>query len=499
MTLFCVGDTDQLLYRFSGAKPELLTGELEQWLPDINTIKLEINYRSTDEIIASSQQLIAHNYSDLGGPYSQEFMKDATGIKGQGKPIQFQMYETAEEEAMATSATISELIQVGYSPGDFFIGTRTRAQLGYLEGALVRARIPFINITGGSFWQSKHVADVIAYLRLAYDTKNKKALERVYNIPSASHVYGWSDKCKNCKGGKNKSQCQKCKGTGLSGIFSIGDYCAFRGLGKEFLAKISYDFDKIDKVLFGKDGWRYQTKAKDYEKLGPTKAQDLQEFVWMLKQSLDQADNVGQIIRVIIDDCYEKYLKYNGMDDEGLANAKLEDLATVEELAGKYIDVDKFLDYTDETVEAAQDVKDKNWDGYVILSTNHKLKGLERKIVFGLGWCEGVNTKTGDSVGLLPHTFSLAPPPNFGVLPSGSQSLVSDERSNGYVNISRAIERCYLSGIRNYRNYVMWPSRFISEMGLEEVIEEDLLTEEDFRGAQEQAIKEQLEDSGEIE
>jgi len=49
MTLFCVGDTDQLLYRFQGAKPELLTGELEQWLPNIETIKLETNYRSHQE------------------------------------------------------------------------------------------------------------------------------------------------------------------------------------------------------------------------------------------------------------------------------------------------------------------------------------------------------------------------------------------------------------------------------------------------------------------
>lgn len=499
-SFFSVLDPDQTLFRFAGSRPELMTFEIDEKLPDIETIKLEVNYRSQDEIIAKSQQLIAHNYSDLGGPYPQEFIKQASGIKGPGEQLQFQMYENADEEAMATTVTILELIQSGYEPGDFFIGARTRAQLGYLEGALVRTKIPFINITGGSFWQSKHVADVVAYLRLANDTKDKSALERVYNIPSANHVYTWDDKCKNCKGNKReKGQCGQCKGTGLSGIFNIGDYCAFRGLGKEFLAKINYDFDKIDKVLFGKDGWRYQTKAKDYDKLGPTKAQDLQEFVWMLRQSLDQAENVGQIIRVIIDDCYEKYLRYNGMDDEGLANAKLEDLATVEELASKYTDVDKFLSYVDEMVEAAEKAKNKDWRDYVVLSTVHRLKGLERPIVFGLGWCEGKNISTGEPVGLLPHTFSLTPPPNFGVLPSGSQSPVEDERCIAFVCVSRAIKRVYLSGIRNYRNYVMWPSRFVSEIGLEEEKEENLLTEEDFRGAQEQAIKEQLEDSGEIE
>jgi predicted Zn-ribbon and HTH transcriptional regulator len=226
--------------------------------------------------------------------------------------------------------------------------------LGYVEGALVRAGIKFINITGGSFWQSRHVADVIGYLRLAHDTSNKEALEQVYNIPSASHQYAWDDaKCKKCKGTGismvtigTADDCPKCKGSGYEKPpkFKAGDYCPTRYLGKEFLAKISYNFNNIDKLLLSKNGWRYQTKEQDYSLYGPTKAQDLQEFVWGLKGVLDQADNVGQIIRIIIDDCYEKYLRSNDtIGDEGLVNAKLEDLATVEDLAGQYTSIDKFL------------------------------------------------------------------------------------------------------------------------------------------------------------
>lgn len=481
MTLFCVGDQDQLLYGFQGANSELLTGDLDKWLPDIQTMKLEINYRSQDKIIDKSQRLISYNYSDLGGPYPQEFMKNASGIKGKGKKISFQMYETAEEEALYLSADINELLQAGYSPGDFFIGARTRAQLGYVEGALVRAGIPFINITGGSFWQSKHVADIIAYLRLANDTSDKSALERVYNIPSGTHQYAWHDNsCKKCKGSK------KCKGTGKQSLaekwiaclhckgigyfepskFQAGDYCPSRYLGKEFLSKINSNFENIDKVLVSGGGWRYQTKSQDYAKFGATKAQDLQEFVWMLKGVLDQADNVGQIIRVIIDDCYEKYLRYNGVSDEGLSNARLEDLTTVENLASHYTSADKFLAYVDEMIQAAEDAKNKDWGDYLVLSTYHRLKGLERPVVFGLGWCEGENANTGEPVGLLPHTFSLSPPPDFGVLPGGDQSPIEDERCIAFVCISRAIERCYLSGIKSYRTWVMGPSRFIYEMEL---------------------------------
>lgn len=555
MTLFLVADPDQTLYRYQGAKPELPTRDIDKWLPGIKTIKLEINYRSTDEVIARSQRLIGYNYEQvckrcngdgvywladgpedyngdehncehcqgtgiIGGPYPHKFMKNATGIKGSGEAVQFQMYDNAEHEALEIAnhidklsrlecedcngkgyryATENDEVKEGeedreincnscnglgyfqeYNPGDFFIGARTRAQLGYIEGALVRAQIPFINITGGSFWQSKHIADVIGYLRLANDTSNKEALERVYNIASANHKYGWTDNaCKKCKGNgvlthkKNNyadkvENCDACKTFGYNepSKFQKGDYCSFRGLGKEFLAKINYNFENIDKILLSKDGWRYQTKKQDYAILGPTKAQNLQEFVWMLKGVIGQAENVGQVIQVIIDDCYEKYLKSQGMGDDGLSNAKLEDLATVEEIASQYTNIDKFLSYVAKMVEAAEKAKNKNWGDFIVISTIHRLKGLERPVVFGIGWCEGTCEKTGRDVGLLPHTFSLSPPPNFGVLPGGGMSPMEDERCIGFVLVSRAIERCYLSGIKSYRSYQMGPSRFIYEMEL---------------------------------
>ncbi len=484
MTITVVGDPDQLLYRFAGSKPELLTNDIDQWLPELKTIKLEINYRSQDEIIAKSQQLIGHNYSGLGGPYPQEFMKNATGTKpdkvffpseeiekmkmwleietqkdspdnkliselGENidrkiKAVQFQMYESPEHEALETANKINKLVQSGYNPGDFFVGARTSAQLGYLEGALVRAKVPFINIKGGSFWGSKHVADVVAYMRLA-STSNKSALERVSNISSNNVVRMWDDK---------------------QGKFYKGDYCPVRFLGAEFLKAIKYDIKKVSSVYkAGRKGWYPQPKHGNKRTL--TNGQyDLIGFVDDLKWSIKSSSHVGMVVQFIVDNCYEKYLKSQGMGDEGLSNAKLEDLQTVENLASKYTSVDKFLSYVDEMVQVAEDAENKDWDNYTVLSTIHGLKGLERKVVFGLGWSEGVCTKIGKDVGLLPFTFSLSPPPNFGVLPGGSMSPMEDERCIGFVLISRAIERCYLSGIKSYRSWVMGPSRFIYEMEL---------------------------------
>jgi DNA helicase-2/ATP-dependent DNA helicase PcrA len=445
MSLILVADVDQMMYRFQGAKPEIVTEEIQRYILDVETIKLAVNYRSYDEIINAASKLISHNYSDLNGPYSQEFMKNTRGVKGPGGFIGFQMYLDAEAEAQATVDTIRELFCQGYLSGDFFIGSRTRAQLAYIEGALVKAGIKFLSTVGGSFWTNKHVADVVAYLKLAHNTNDGEALKRIYNIPSASHSYTWNDK---------------------EGKFQAGDYCHTRYLGQEFLAKIDNNFNNINKIFSSSDAWRYKTKPQDYEKYGATKAQDLQEFVWAVKDALKTANDMGRVIQFIIDNCYEKYLRHEGASDEGLVTAKLDDLATVQELASKYSQANTFLAYVAEMEKAATDKENKDWAEYVVISTYHRLKGLERKVVFGLGWCEGIDTKTEEPRGLLPHTFSMVPPPQFGILPSNGVSPMEDERCIAFVATTRAAERVYLSGIKTYRTWILEPSRFIKEMGL---------------------------------
>src|SRR3990167_3229770 len=118
MTICMVGDVDQMLYRFSGAYPEIMTQEIDRYYPDIETIFLETNYRSTRQIVATCQRLIAHNYYDLDGPYKQHFMKSlqARPDAPEGEPVTFQMHETPEEEAQAAIAGVLEQMQLGYVP-----------------------------------------------------------------------------------------------------------------------------------------------------------------------------------------------------------------------------------------------------------------------------------------------------------------------------------------------------------------------------------------------
>jgi superfamily I DNA/RNA helicase len=84
-------------------------------------------------------------------------------------------------------------------------------------------------------------------------------------------------------------------------------------------------------------------------------------------------------------------------------------------------------------------------------------------VVFGTGWCEGfIKTKDGreEPRGLLPHTFSLIPPP------TGSQSSIEDERCIAFVCVSRARDRVFLSGCQQYREWQLGPSRFVKELGI---------------------------------
>lgn len=431
--LTIIGDVDQMLYRFNGAKPEIMATELPHFFPNLLTFKMGINYRSTKTIVEAQKRLIAYNYGALGGSYPQELFKDleAKPDAKEGQSITFHEYLTPDEEATAVADEIATLIESGeYQPGDFFVGARTKNQLGYLEGPLVRARVKFVNIAGGSFWASKHVVDVLSYVKLAVNHSDKEAFKRVYNIASRWFTRPW---------GKRR-----------------GEYSHRRYLGNAFLAAVDSSYTEV---------WRAE---REYSKKGVA---DLKEFMRELEYTLE-GDGISAAIEFVVENCYEKYLATEEglMDTDEAQNGKMEDLKTVIEIAAGFADAEAFFAYVAELQQAAIDAKNGEQDEYVVLSTVHRLKGRERKVVFGIGFSEGyMRRKEGEEVpvGLLPHTFSLSAPPQFGVLPTGGGGSVADERCIAFVLVSRAMERCYLSSIQTYRKgWVLSPSRFIRELGL---------------------------------
>ena len=181
MPFTVVLDNDQMLFRFSNAYPELCTNVLPTVIDTLD-FKFETNYRSTHEVIRRSVDSIAHNYSGMGGPYDQSLFKSvvARGDADEGALFSFRMLDTQEDEADHVAQAIEAYVSSGeYKWGDFFIGSRTRSQLGFIEGALTKHGIKYVNLAGGCFWNAKHVADVIAYAQLAHNLDNKEAIEIV--------------------------------------------------------------------------------------------------------------------------------------------------------------------------------------------------------------------------------------------------------------------------------------------------------------------------------
>lgn len=436
-----VGDTDQLLYRFAGATPEAnLFAGFETRYPDALTVKLETNYRSTHAIVDACRELIRFNYDDMGGPYEQRYFKKLAPREDaeQGRPVTFTMYEDQNEEGASVVDLMTKEFSAedpAYGPGDVFVGMRTRAQAAYLEGHLLRAKIPYINANGGSFWQSRHVADILSYFALIVDPSNSAAFKRCYRIASNWMVAPW---------GINK-----------------GKYITHRYLGASFLAACGNDYRNVNQAVSKRRGWR--PGGEDLIMLVEGGVDLLEEI------SEDSAKGPDTLIQYILDDCYIKYLKAaEGITSDDAANdGKLDDLETVKAIAAGFKTCEEFLDYVKQIIVAAEQAKEKDWTGHVVLATVHRLKGLERKWVIGIGWCEGQNRKTQQPVGYLPHTYALTTPPQQGILPTGGMNRVEDERCIAYVVISRAKERCDLTGFYAGRPYeVLGPTRFAYEAGL---------------------------------
>lgn len=419
-----VGDPDQLLYRFAGATPEanLYDGFTERYLDGL-TFKLETNYRSTVAIVDVCNALIANNYSGRGGVYDESLRKNLVARPNApaGIGVTFNDYENPDVEAAEIAYEISTELAHGRVPADYFIGTRTRAQLAFIESGLTKKGVPYINLAGGCFWSLKHIQDVLAYVRLAHDTGHDDSFKRIYNMSSNQMA--------------DRS----------------GNYLSHRWLGREFLAACQEKYANVMDAL--KVNRRYTDGIND-----------LTGFVAEIQASL-KADGLGAAIQYVIDNCYIKWMQAEegAVEEE---NSKIEDFGSVVSTA-KNMTPDALFRLIDDAIAAASDRKNKDASKYVLIGTIHRLKGLERPVVYGAGWSEGYKKlKNGQEVlsGLLPHTFSLVDPPSTGILNMNFRNSVEDERCIAFVLASRAQERLHLSSVQEYNGCTYRPSRFIEEI-----------------------------------
>lgn len=173
--VFCVGDDDQSIYGWRGAKIENITKLCTDFMP-IETIRLEQNYRSTGHILNASNALIAHNTNRM----SKSLWTDA----GDGELINVYEARTETDEADYVISGIQKLITDGASPSDCAILYRSNAQSRIFEEVLIKHNIPYIIYGGLRFFERAEIKDALGYLRLIENSADNVAFERVVNFPT---------------------------------------------------------------------------------------------------------------------------------------------------------------------------------------------------------------------------------------------------------------------------------------------------------------------------
>ena len=173
--LFIVGDDDQSIYRFRGAKPEIMLN-FERDYPETKKAVLGRNYRSGKEIVRHAANLIAHNET--------RFQKDLVPVSENGIPVVYEQFPTQREENLYVMQEISRLHQQGKDFRDMAVLFRTNVQPRYLMEQMLSFNIPFLakdkipNIY--DHWIAR---DIFTYIRLAQGDRSRAAFLKIMNRP----------------------------------------------------------------------------------------------------------------------------------------------------------------------------------------------------------------------------------------------------------------------------------------------------------------------------
>nr|WP_315009854.1 UvrD-helicase domain-containing protein [uncultured Campylobacter sp.] len=169
-----VGDDDQSIYGWRGARIENILNFKDQF-SKVKFIKLEQNYRSTDEILNAANELISHNKNRLG--------KSLTSMNGGGEKIEILHSDEESIEAAKIAEAIKKLLSSGVAPSQIAVLYRVNALSRALEEGLNRAKIPYKMVGGVKFYERAEIKDTIAYLRLVNDEHDDFSMRRIINVP----------------------------------------------------------------------------------------------------------------------------------------------------------------------------------------------------------------------------------------------------------------------------------------------------------------------------
>ena len=173
--LCVVGDDDQSIYKFRGANIGNILG-FEQVFPDAKVIKLEQNYRSTQNILDCANEVIRNNQ----GRKEKRLWTD----NEEGELIRFRQFLNGYEEAEFIAGDIQDKVRrAENSYKDFAILYRTNAQSRLFEEKFLLANIPYKLVGGVNFYARKEIKDILAYLKTVDNARDDIAVKRIINVP----------------------------------------------------------------------------------------------------------------------------------------------------------------------------------------------------------------------------------------------------------------------------------------------------------------------------
>lgn len=174
--LFVVGDDDQSIYRFRGAKPELMLG-FAQVYPEAGQVLLDVNYRSGKSIVDASLRLISHN--------TRRFEKNIRSGENRDSSVQYYLWENQQEEGKGVIEQILKDCRAGYSYNDMAVLFRTNTQPRIFMSQLMAYNIPFRtrdNIP--NLYEHWITRDILTYIRLAQGSRSRKDMLQIMNRPN---------------------------------------------------------------------------------------------------------------------------------------------------------------------------------------------------------------------------------------------------------------------------------------------------------------------------
>lgn len=173
--LFVVGDDDQSIYGFRGAKPELML-YMKQEFPALRTISLTVNYRSTEFITGAAARVILHN--------DTRFYKRVQSFRGRGQNVHVQEVLDEQEEAQYVTEEIQKKLDQGIKPGEIAVLFRTAVQARMISEILSEHRIPFeMRDYVTNFYRHFIVKDMMAYLQFAAGKRDRSLFLTICNRP----------------------------------------------------------------------------------------------------------------------------------------------------------------------------------------------------------------------------------------------------------------------------------------------------------------------------